>query len=321
MPRNEWEMLVSDPIAATRDAVAATVAGAPLPYGQMSPEQLLSFCKSIPRDLDQHLDTLADLAARCQHVTEFSGRRESAIALLAGATRSGGTVTSYNTDRDPMLDDAAHRFGFSLARLDSPDVPAIAETDLLFLDTQHTAARLREELQKFATQTQHWIVIHDTQIFGSKGEDGQAGLLTALAEFLEANAEWFVASHTPKQYGLTVLSRDPADKPAEAIRLVPIGKGPGTELKSLLKQLGIAENPTCDCNAKAAQMDAWGIAGCREHFDEIVGWMRDGQQGWGWKDKLAAAAKAVTSGIAFQVNWSDPFPGLITLAIERATDK
>ena len=94
--------------------------------------------------------------------------------------------------------------------------------------------------------------------------------------------------------------------------------GPGSELKVLLLLLGITEKTGCDCNAKSAQMDAWGVAGCRVHRDEIVAWMRDGAKRWGWAARLKAGAHAVTSGLASQINWLDPFPDLVDLAIERA---
>ena len=68
-------------------------------------------------------------------------------------------------------------------------------------------------------------------------------------------------------------------------------------------------------------MDLWGVAGCRARIDEIVAWMRDGQQRWGWAEKIAAGAKAVATGIAFKINWGDPFPGLIEEAIRRAEEK
>lgn len=82
--------------------------------------------------------------------------------------------------------------------------------------------------------------------------------------------------------------------------------------------LNINPSPKCDCNKRAAQMNEWGIAGCREHFQEIVGWMREGQHEWGWQDKLAAAGRAVKTGLAFQINWLDPFPSIIEQAIEAA---
>jgi hypothetical protein len=115
-----------------------------------------------------------------------------------------------------------------------------------------------------------------------------------------------------------VLGRLPEDRPEKPVQAWPPGKGPGTELQKILKTLGINPKPSCDCNGKAAQMDYWGVAGCRENRDTIVEWMRAGQDKWGWTAKLRAAANAVTTGLAFQLDWSDPFPSLIDEAIRRA---
>jgi len=53
--------------------------------------------------------------------------------------------------------------------------------------------------------------------------------------------------------------------------------GPGTELSRLLKRFGIKPTPTCQCRAKAAQMDAWGPdeASKPERIDEVVKVMRE----------------------------------------------
>lgn len=45
--------------------------------------------------------------------------------------------------------------------------------------------------------------------------------------------------------------------------------GPGTELKLVLKSIGIRA-ADCSCDSMARRMDKWGGAGCREHMDEIV---------------------------------------------------
>jgi hypothetical protein len=52
--------------------------------------------------------------------------------------------------------------------------------------------------------------------------------------------------------------------------------GPGTELSKLLKRFGIEPTPTCQCRAKAAEMDAWGCDECSkpERIDEVVAVMR-----------------------------------------------
>lgn len=51
--------------------------------------------------------------------------------------------------------------------------------------------------------------------------------------------------------------------------------GPGTELKSMLKAIGITASPNCSCNARAKTMDEKGIAWCRENVSTIVDWLRE----------------------------------------------
>ncbi len=54
--------------------------------------------------------------------------------------------------------------------------------------------------------------------------------------------------------------------------------GPGTELKALLRLAGITASPTCSCNARALQMDAWGEWECLRRVPEICGWLREEAQ-------------------------------------------
>lgn len=54
--------------------------------------------------------------------------------------------------------------------------------------------------------------------------------------------------------------------------------GPGTELKKLLKKVGVTATPNCSCNARARRMDveeAREPGWCEAHLDEIVGWLRE----------------------------------------------
>jgi hypothetical protein len=54
--------------------------------------------------------------------------------------------------------------------------------------------------------------------------------------------------------------------------------GPGTELKKLLKLVGITSSPTCSCNARAKQMDemeAREPGWCERNIATIVGWLEE----------------------------------------------
>jgi len=310
----DWDALVADPVSLVNPPQARPL---------QTVAEIYEKVQSTPWSLDQHMPQLAELAGRCEHVTEFSHTKESLVALAHGLGLVLGrlpALIAYNTQASDPLVKKLHELlpAIVLENSDSPGVAEIDETDLLFIDTRHTKARLAEELAKFAPRVRRYIVLHDTSLYGQRGEDGGAGLLEAIRELLESDSSWFVASHASKQYGLTVLGRLPEDRPEKPIQLWPPGFGPGTELKKLLATLGIATKPSCDCNAKATQMDVWGADGCRERREEIITWMREGQGRWGWKEKVSAATKAVTTGLAFKLNPLDPFPSLIDEAIRLA---
>lgn len=344
-PREHWERLVADPIGMLRSPAelpivkqdkpaAASSCGSRQqpPEAVQSIEELFTSVKAIPRDLEQHADTIRAFAAKAGRVSAFVTRREWNVFLAAGKPSS---LIVYQTEQDPLLDrlHAAwerdidnHRHRHYTTKVgggaDSLIAEPIEPTDMLVIDTVHTGPRLYAELARHGGQTERFIMLHDTEIYGQNGEQEKApGLLSGLQRWIKEHPEWFVVYHTKEQYGLTVLGRQERDRPEEPIHLWAPGYGPGTELKAIISSLGINPSASCDCNAKARQMDQWGVAGCREHRDEIIGWMRSGQERWKWKDKLAAAAKAVTTGLAFKLDWSDPFPSLIDEAIRRAEER
>jgi hypothetical protein len=94
--------------------------------------------------------------------------------------------------------------------------------------------------------------------------------------------------------------------------------GPGTELRNLLAELGIRAQNACGCKSMAEKMDRLGPERCRHNQRHIVAYLKRRARKSGWLTKLTAARAAFERGIAFQVNWLDPIPGLVALAIDRA---
>lgn len=66
-----------------------------------------------------------------------------------------------------------------------------------------------------------------------------------------------------------VSKRDARPQPVK----LPPTSGPGTELKGLLKLIGITSSPNCSCNARARQMDEWGADECERRMPEILAWL------------------------------------------------
>lgn len=53
------------------------------------------------------------------------------------------------------------------------------------------------------------------------------------------------------------------------------GSGPGTQLKSLLRRIGIVATPNCSCNKRAAIMDERGCDWCAANIDQIDAWLAE----------------------------------------------
>lgn len=79
------------------------------------------------------------------------------------------------------------------------------------------------------------------------------------------------------------------------------GGGPGTRLKALLAGPPFWIGPDaggCKCNERAALMDAWGVAGCKERRSEIVDWLTEQAVARGWPFAGIGAAWIVDRAIA-----------------------
>jgi hypothetical protein len=314
----DWEYLVADPVGhiTSQRAMEAEVSNGKVVSlaKEGDAESIYQWLRSRPRDLNKHMDKLREFASQSKTVTEFTHRRESTAAFVA----AGATVTSYNLEEDEIVARLKEISPSSMiVPVPSENVDKIEPTGMLFIDSLHTERCLTRELMTHGPQVEKYIALHDTVLHANHGEDGGPGLAESLRKFLSAFPEWYFAYHTNQQYGLSILSRVKGGK-AVAVPFWAPTKGPGSELSKVISGLGIEIKQGCDCKAKAGVMDVWGVKGCEIHFDSIVSWMKEGQDKWGWSEKLGAGLKAILSGLAFQINPADPFPGLVRKAIENA---
>jgi hypothetical protein len=282
--------------------------------------------KAVPRDLNERAEDIRDLAAECAHVTLMGKRREWDAIILAGRPK---TYISYNTEHDLLtkqlhealeaektLGEEGYRTEtFTTSTTDFATMLAtdIEETDMLVLDTIPTADRTYAELTRFAPKVRKWIVLNNTILFGESGEGGGPGILVGWRRFQAENPRWKRVWEEPKQFGFSILSCEPGVR--------SIDYGPGTEMSSMLHTVGINPRSGCDCHAKALQMDKWGVDGCRENRELIVGWIREGAPRWSWSEKLRAVANAAISGLAWTLDPMDPYGSLVDEAIRRAEEK
>jgi glycosyltransferase involved in cell wall biosynthesis len=206
MSQTEWDRLVADPEGYSGpEKVAVKSRALPMPTPLPTTiDALVSWTAAVPRDLNQHVPYLYELAKQCSRVVEFSGRRESTIALLG----CQGSILSYNEESsDPLIvyahelneqsaTDHARVFtsrGASMARAGTIKLGSFV--DLLFLDVGGGEIRTLQVLEKHHTKVHKWIVIHDTA--GS----------SLCSDWCAAHPEWFREQHTDDQHGLTTLRR------------------------------------------------------------------------------------------------------------------
>ncbi len=172
-------------------------------------EEIYQVCANQPTDTNALFPALRRYAEGCGHITEFGVRGvfTTWAFLAAHPKRLVGydIVPSYNADEAKAEAlrggvDYDFKIGDTL-KLD------IEPTDLLFIDTLHTYAQLKAELERHHSKVRSWILIHDTESFGMTGEDGGPGEKQAVEEFLAKHPEWAMWEHIPESNGLTALAR------------------------------------------------------------------------------------------------------------------
>lgn len=164
-------------------------------------------------DICEHLPVLRRYAEKCDHITELGVRWiVSTWAFLAANPKEMVSVDIEYPDRNIInaseLTTLAIQAGIDFKFIKSDDLEIeLEETDLLFIDTLHTYEQLCQELFLHGNKARKYIILHDTYTFGLTGQDGQKGLLPAIAGFLRDNPQWMVIEDLKNNNGLMILGR------------------------------------------------------------------------------------------------------------------
>jgi hypothetical protein len=167
--------------------------------------------RGICGDINEHMLRLAQLARQCEHVTEFGVRTGmSTYSFLHGlSNKPDAKLRSYDLHdffnvfaiRNQLEIDWTFRQGSTL------EADVIEPTDLLFIDTLHTYAQVKGELERHGNQARKYIAFHDTVAFGILGEDNGTGINLAIQEWMRDNDHWALFEHHENNNGLTILTR------------------------------------------------------------------------------------------------------------------
>jgi hypothetical protein len=185
-------------------------------------EELYRQATALSTDINEHLPLLRTLAAECEHVTEFGVRGcvGSTLAFLAAQPKK---LVSWDIDPlaiintvtpllfNALIPDPENRTRWE-PRVGSTLEIVTEPTDLLFIDTLHTARQLKAELVRHADpierKVRKYLVFHDTVTFGHRGEDGtEPGLRAVIRWFQKCHAFplWELIHDRENNNGLIVL--------------------------------------------------------------------------------------------------------------------
>jgi hypothetical protein len=199
----------------------------------MTIEQMFVEKCNQPSDINEHLPTLYRYALKCTSVTECGVRSVVSSYAFANALKSTPSAKLIQVDlkfhenirkfqmecRQENLETIFHE----TSDLECP----LEQTDLLFIDTWHIYGHLKRELKYWHSHVNKYIILHDTEVDGIRGETLRngwdpiqqsktsgipvdeicRGLQPAIDEFLFEHPEWKLQEKFKNNNGLTVLAR------------------------------------------------------------------------------------------------------------------
>jgi len=162
-------------------------------------------------DMQEYLPHLRRFASECKHITEFGIRTAvSTTALLAAqpdvlVAYDIGLQLNYLQD----LERVKGRTNFQYWQGDTRDIDIdIDVTEMLFIDTLHTYAQLKIELQRHKGKVRKYLAFHDTTAFRFIDEvptpTEKKGLWAAIEEEMDS-ASWEMCFELPSGFGMTIF--------------------------------------------------------------------------------------------------------------------
>lgn len=156
-------------------------------------------------DIIEHLPTLVKLSQECSRITEMGVRDcVSTWAFIEGLKKTKGKLVSIDLNYPPkenlalvekVCKDLEIKFEF---RQGDTRKIEIEETDLLFIDTNHTYAHLADELALHKNKTKKYLVFHDTE---------SCPELWMAIGALMYEGKWKIKEHYQNNNGLTICER------------------------------------------------------------------------------------------------------------------
>jgi len=161
-------------------------------------------------DIMEHMETLSSFASRVRVAVEYGTRTgNSTVALARGLSLGKNrrlicfdqTFEELADEVKNAISDAGVSLELNVANTACVTCPKDAE--LVFIDTLHTYNHVRNELITIKHGPEY-IIFHDVELNGWRGEDGGDGIMPAILEWL-VNRAYLVRHYARNNNGLLVL--------------------------------------------------------------------------------------------------------------------
>jgi len=165
-------------------------------------------------DINEHVPTLKKFAEECEHITEMGVRAAvSTFGFLMGKPKKLISIDiepleNFGNETE-VIRQIANENGVDFEfRLGSTLDMEIEETDLLFVDTDHTYHQVSNELRLHGNKAKKYIIFHDTTKFEFSGMNGDTiGIWPAITDFIKQNPHWELYLRYYNNNGLTIIRR------------------------------------------------------------------------------------------------------------------
>ena len=195
-------------------------------------DSTLSYIKSTPSDINEHLDTLQNLSSSCDSVIELGVRcGMSTYALIAGKPRR---MKSFDINPIGSVEQVVSEYAkdedisWNFFNENCLTTNNIDNCDLLFIDTFHSFKQISCELLLHGNKARKYLVFHDTVSFGHNEELGEIqlqylseslrqfclslpdtkGIMPAIESFMLLFPQWKIDQHYQNNNGLLVLKNE-----------------------------------------------------------------------------------------------------------------
>ena len=198
-------------------------------------KQKYELLKNTKSDINEHLETLFDYATNCESVLELGVR-----GCVSSYAFAYGLLNNNKSNKHLMMNDLTEcdikqllhyakktDLNIKYKWINDLELEVKHNYDLVFIDTYHIYGQLKRELNKFASITNKYIIMHDTEVDKINGEclrnnwipeqmayitgipveEHKLGLQKAIDEFLLNNPEWKIKKIYDNNNGLTILQK------------------------------------------------------------------------------------------------------------------